>query len=59
MPRELRKAHPDLDAAVDKLYRSTSFTGDRDRVKHLFSLYEKLIAPFATIQRLAAPTRDE
>lgn len=47
MPRELRKAHRDLDAAVDKLYRSTPFSGDRDRVEHLFGLYEKLIAPLA------------
>jgi len=47
MPRELRKAHRDLDAAVDKLYRPNPFTGDRDRVEHLFGLYEKLVAPLA------------
>jgi len=45
MPRELRKAHRDLDTAVDKLYRSAAFSGDRDRVEHLFALYEKLVAP--------------
>jgi hypothetical protein len=28
-----------------KLYRSASFTGDRDRVEHLFGLYEKLVTP--------------
>jgi len=47
MPRELRKAHRDLDAAVDKLYRTTPFSGDRDRVEHLFGLYERLVAPLA------------
>jgi hypothetical protein len=47
MPRELRKAHRDLDAAVDKLYRTTPFSGDRDRVEHLFGLYEKIVAPLA------------
>jgi hypothetical protein len=47
MPRELRKAHQDLDKAVDKLYRPNAFTGDRDRVEHLFGLYERLVAPLA------------
>jgi len=45
MPPELRKAHRALDDAVDKLYRSAAFAGDRDRVEHLFGLYEKLVAP--------------
>lgn len=47
MPRELRKAHRDLDTAVDKLYRSAPFSGDRNRVEHLFGLYEKLVVPLA------------
>lgn len=47
MPQQLRKAHQDLDKAVDKLYRSAPFSGDRDRVEHLFGLYEHLIAPLA------------
>jgi hypothetical protein len=45
MPWQLRKAHRALDAAVDKLYRSAPFTGDRDRAEHLFGLYERLVAP--------------
>jgi hypothetical protein len=45
MPPPLRKAHRALDAAVDKLYRSAAFTGDRDRAEHLFGLYETLVAP--------------
>ena len=49
MPRDLRKAHRDLDTAVDKLYGSTAFTGDRDRVEQLFALYEKFVAPLAAV----------
>jgi|SRR5579862_8167106 len=45
MRPELRRAHRALDAAVDGLYRAASFTGDRERVEHLFGLYEKLISP--------------
>jgi hypothetical protein len=45
MPPRLRKAHRALDGAVDKLYRSAAFTGDRDRAEHLFGLYEKLVTP--------------
>lgn len=45
MKHELRKAHETLDAAVDRLYRGSSFASDRDRVEHLFPLYEKLAAP--------------
>jgi hypothetical protein len=47
MPHQLRKAHQELDKAVDKLYRPNAFTGDRDRVEHLFGLYEKLVAPLS------------
>jgi hypothetical protein len=45
MPRQLRSAHGALDDAVDKLYRSAAFTGDRDRAEHLFGLYERIVAP--------------
>jgi hypothetical protein len=45
MPSVLRKAHRALDEGVDKLYRSTAFSGDRDRVEHLFGLYEQLVSP--------------
>jgi hypothetical protein len=48
MPAPLRKAHRALDEAVDKLYRSATFTGDRDRGEQLFGLYERLIAPLVT-----------
>jgi hypothetical protein len=45
MPPQLRKAHRDLDLAVDKLYRSRPFGSDRERVEHLFPLYEALVQP--------------
>jgi hypothetical protein len=45
MPANLRKAHATLDAAVDRLYRKKPFDSDRDRVEHLFGLYEKLVNP--------------
>lgn len=45
MPGNLRRAHNALDAAVDKLYRAKPFASDRDRVEHLFGLYEAMIAP--------------
>ena len=45
MPPDLRKAHTALDKAVDQLYRREPFANDRERVEHLFALYEKLAAP--------------
>ena len=45
MPPGLRKAHQALDRAVDRLYRRTPFASDRERVEHLFMLYEKIRAP--------------
>jgi methylase of polypeptide subunit release factors len=45
MPPDLRKAHHALDEAVDRLYRKEPFLSDRERVEHLFKLYENLTAP--------------
>ncbi len=42
MPPTLRKAHKQLDKAVDSLYQKQAFTSPLERVKHLFELYEKL-----------------
>ena len=42
MPVDLRKAHRALDQAVDRLYRKAPFDSDRERVEHLFTLYEKM-----------------
>ena len=44
-PAELVKAHTELDRAVDLCYRPQPFQNDRQRVEHLFALYEKLTAP--------------
>ena len=47
MPPNLRKAHQALDRAVDRLYGRTPFTSERDRIEHLFMLYEKMRIPLA------------
>lgn len=52
MPADLRRAHRALDQAVDRLYRKAPFDSDRERVEHLFTLYEKMTAGL-----LAAPTK--
>ena len=52
MPADLRKAHRALDLAVDRLYRKEPFADDRERVEHLFRLYEQMTAGL-----LAAPAR--
>ena len=45
MPVNLRRAHQALDRAVDRLYRPRKFTSERDRVEHLFTLYERMRTP--------------
>jgi len=45
MPAALAKAHAELDRAVEKCYRPEPFHSDRERVEHLFRLYEQLTAP--------------
>jgi hypothetical protein len=45
MPATLLKAHQTLDHAVDRCYRREPFPSDRQRVEHLFALYEKITAP--------------
>ena len=47
MPPNLRKAHQALDRAVDRLYRRSGFASERERVEHLFTLYEKIQTPLA------------
>ena len=51
MPPNLRRAHRDLDSAVDKLYRPSGFSSDRERVEHLLGLYEEMLVPLATNRR--------
>ena len=45
MPPNLRGAHQALDRAVDRLYRPRKFSSERERVEHLFALYERMRAP--------------
>ena len=48
MPPNLRQAHQALDRAVDRLYRRSGFASERERIEHLFMLYEKVRAPLST-----------
>ena len=43
MPDDLKKAHQELDLAVDRLYRKKGFESDEDRLQHLFKRYEALV----------------
>ena len=45
MPASLRKAHHALDQAVDRLYRRNGFQSERERIQHLFMLYETMRVP--------------
>jgi len=49
MPPELVRAHAALDRAVEKCYRPEQFHSDRERVEHLFRLYEQLTAPLLPV----------
>jgi hypothetical protein len=42
MPKELVKAHRELDRAVERCYCSKPFKDDNERLAFLFELYEKL-----------------
>lgn len=55
MPPSLRKAHEKLDKAIDRLYRPKPFAFERERVEHLFSLYETQAAPLAPKTVKAVP----
>ncbi len=57
MPVDLRRAHQALDRGVDRLYRRTSFASERERVEHLFMLYEKMRTPLEAIKIAKSRTR--
>ena len=48
MPPILKKAHNELDKAVDLTYRPQPFTREVNRLEFLFSLYEKYTADLFT-----------
>ena len=55
MPLALLKAHKQLNREVDRCYRSQPFKNDRQRVEHLFALYEKLTAPLIPSAKKGRP----
>ena len=57
MPPNLRRAHQALDRAVDRLYRRNGFASERERVEHLFMLYEKMCAPLESAKNMARRKR--
>ena len=57
MPPKLRRAHQALDRAVDRLYRRARFASERERVEHLFMLYEKMRAPLAAAMKVKTKRR--
>ena len=57
MPPNLRRAHQALDRAVDRLYRPGGFAAERQRVEHLFMLYEKMGAPLEAARKAKSKGR--
>ena len=45
MPVGLRKAHDNLDRAIERLYRSKPFNSDRERIECLFDRYLSYVQP--------------
>ncbi|MFV0361910.1 MAG: type IIL restriction-modification enzyme MmeI, partial [Suipraeoptans sp.] len=43
MPSELKKAHRELDAAIERCYRLQPFTSDTERLEYLFKMYEEML----------------
>ena len=44
MPEGLKKAHHELDMAIERCYRPKPFKSDEERLEYLFKMYEKMIA---------------
>jgi len=42
MPEGLRKAHHNLDIAIEQCYRSKPFESDEERLEYLFKMYEEV-----------------
>jgi hypothetical protein len=51
MPPDLRKAHQELDRAVDAAYGKKSFASDAERVAFLFELYHKYTSLLPAIEK--------
>ena len=57
MPPNLRRAHQALDRAVDRLYRRKGFASERERVEHLFMLYERMQSPVEAAAKVGKKRR--
>ncbi|MGC8774186.1 MAG: type IIL restriction-modification enzyme MmeI [Chlorobaculum sp.] len=47
MPKELLKAHRELDEVVDACYRRAAFKSELERLEYLFELYARYAEPLA------------
>lgn len=57
MPADLKRAHQDLDKAVDQAYRPQPFTSEAKRMEFLFELYEKYTADLFTKEKIKKPSK--
>ena len=51
MPPDLRRAHQELDKAVDTAYGKKSFASDAERVAFLFELYHKYTSLLPALEK--------
>lgn len=57
MPRDLLKAHQQLDRAVEKCYRAKAFNSDRERVAFLLEIYQAIALPLQAGENEPKKTR--
>src|SRR5690554_2678251 len=43
MPSGLKRAHRELDQAIERIYRLAPFRSDEDRLEYLFKLYDEML----------------
>jgi len=43
MPSGLKRAHEELDQAIERVYRLAPFRSDEDRLEYLFKLYDEML----------------
>lgn len=43
MPSDLKKAHQELDLAIERIYRLAPFNSDEERLEYLFKQYDEMI----------------
>ena len=51
MPHDLRLAHIALDREVDRLYRRSVFSSERERIEFLFEKYNRYVQPMLNAKR--------